>query len=212
MAPVTRVHHPRFARLYDRASREFDAAGAAEHRERLLAGLSGRVIDVGAGNGLNLRHYPPTVTEVVAVEPEPFLRAAASAEAQAVSIPIEVVDGTADALPVADASFDAGVASLVLCTVPDQAAALAELRRVIRPGGELRFYEHVVSVRTWPARLQRLADVTVRPFLTGGCRAARDTLAAIEAAGFVIERSERFSFRPNLDVVSPHVLGLARRP
>jgi ubiquinone/menaquinone biosynthesis C-methylase UbiE len=95
---------------------------------------------------------------------------------------------------VPDAAFDAGIASLVLCSVPDQSNALAELRRVIRAGGELRFFEHVVSKRAGPARVQRIADRTIRPFVTGGCHVARDTLAAIEAAGFVIERSERFSF------------------
>jgi ubiquinone/menaquinone biosynthesis C-methylase UbiE len=100
----------------------------------------------------------------------------------------------------------------VLCSVPNQPTALAELRRVIRPGGELRFFEHVVSKRPGPARMQRIADRTIRPFLSGGCHAARDTLAAIEAAGYAIEHSERFSFRPNLDVTSPHILGTARRP
>jgi len=210
---VTRVHHPVFARVYERVSHVAEAKGASEYRDRLLAGLSGRVIEVGAGNGLNFSHYPSAVTEVVAVEPESVLRAHAEAAARASALRITVVDGTADALPVPDAAFDAGVASLVLCSVPDQATALAELRRVIRPGGELRFLEHVVSTRPGPARVQRIADRTIRPFLSGGCHAARDTLAAIEAAGFIIERSKRFSFRPNpIDVTSPHILGRARRP
>jgi ubiquinone/menaquinone biosynthesis C-methylase UbiE len=210
---VTRVHHPVFARAYERMSHDAEVKGGSEYRDRLLAGLRGRVIEVGAGNGLNFSHYPPTVTELIAVEPEAFLRARAEEAARSSSVRISIRDGTADALPVPDAAFDAGVASLVLCSVPDQATALAELRRVIRPGGELRFYEHVVSKRPGPARLQRIADRTIRPFLSGGCHAARDTLAAIERAGFVVERSERFSFRPNpIDVTSPHILGTASRP
>jgi ubiquinone/menaquinone biosynthesis C-methylase UbiE len=210
---VNKVHHPVFARVYERFSHVAETKGASEYRDRLLAGLHGRVIEVGAGNGLNFSHYPSTVTEVVAVEPESFLRARAEEVARSVSVPMTVLAGTADALPVPDAAFDAGIASLVLCSVPDQPSALAELRRVIRPGGELRFFEHVVSKRAGPARVQRIADRTIRPFLSGGCHAGRDTLAAIEAAGFVIEHSDRFSFRPNpIDVTSPHILGIARRP
>ena len=84
---------------------------------------------------------------------------------------------------------------------------------MLRPGGELRFFEHVVSNRGGPARMQHIADRTIRPFLAGGCHAGRDTLAAIQAAGFIIERCKRFSFRPNpIDVTSPHILGRARRP
>ena len=207
------VHHPVFARAYQRFSHVAEAKGASEYRDRLLAGLHGRVIEVGAGNGLNFSHYPRTVIEVIAVEPESFLRTRAAEAARSALVPMTILDGTADALPVADATFDAGIASLVLCSVPDQATALAELRRVIRPGGELRFFEHVVSKRAGPARVQRSADRTIRPFLSGGCHAGRDTLAAIAAAGFVIEHSERFSFRPNpIDVTSPHILGTARRP
>ena len=209
---MNKVHHPVFARAYQRISHVAEAKGASEYRDRLLARLRGRVIEVGAGNGLNFSHYPSTVTQVVAVEPESFLRARAEEAARSVSVPLIVLDGTADTLPVPDATFDAGIASLVLCSVPDQPTALAELRRVIRPGGELRFFEHVVSKRAGPARVQRIADRTIRPFLSGGCHAGRDTLAAIESASFVIEHSERFSFRPNLDVTSPHILGTARRP
>lgn len=210
---MSEVHHPVFARAYQRFSYVAEAKGASRYRDRLLAGLHGRVIEVGAGNGLNFAHYPRTVTEVVAVEPESFLRSRAEEAAGSAPVPLTILDGTADALPVPDAAFDAGIASLVLCSVPDQSNALAELRRVIRAGGELRFFEHVVSKRAGPARVQRIADRTIRPFVTGGCHVARDTLAAIEAAGFVIERSERFSFRPNpIDVTSPHILGTARRP
>lgn len=192
---------------------EFEAKGAAEHRDEALVGLAGRVVDVGAGTGANFAHYPAGVTEVVALEPEPYLRDIAERAAASAPVPVTVVDGVADRLPVEDASCDAGVASLVLCTVDDPAAALAELRRVIRPGGELRFFEHVRAHTSGIARFQRAVDV-VWPRLGGGCHTSRDTLGAIAAAGFEVERVRRFSFRPSLVVapVSPHVIGAARRP
>jgi ubiquinone/menaquinone biosynthesis C-methylase UbiE len=143
--PVSKVHHPVFARFYQRFSHVAEAKGASEYRDRLLAGLHGRVIEVGAGNGLNFAHYPHTVTEVVAVEPESFLRSRAeeTARSVSVSVPITILEGTADALPVPDAAFDAGIASLVLCSVPDQLTALAELRRVIRSGGVRDFRDRI---------------------------------------------------------------------
>jgi len=207
------VHHPIFARFYERVSASADRRGADRHRAELLAGLTGRVLEVGAGNGRNFAHYPSGVTEVLAVEPERRLRESALRTAAHARVPVRVVDGVADRLPAEDASLDAGVASLVLCTVPDQDAALAELRRVIRPGGELRFYEHVVSRRPGAARLERALDATIYPHLSGGCHLARDTLAAIERAGFEIRSSRRFPFGPS--ALSPqvaHVLGTARRP
>jgi ubiquinone/menaquinone biosynthesis C-methylase UbiE len=170
------------------------------------------VVEVGAGNGLNFAHYPSTVTEVVAVEPEPYLRARGQEAAADAAVAVSVVDGVADALPLDDASVDAGIASLVLCTVPDQAGALAELHRVIRPGGELRFYEHVVSERALRSRLQRLADATFWPRVGGGCHMARDTTRAIEDAGFAIESHDRFPFSPGAPVPPiAHILGVARR-
>jgi ubiquinone/menaquinone biosynthesis C-methylase UbiE len=206
-----KVHHPLFARVYSRFAPREDERGQAENRTELLAGLSGRVVEVGAGTGLNFARYPDTVTEVVAVEPEPYLRAKAEEAAGEAKVPVRVVDGLADALPLADASVDAGVVSLVLCSVPDQAAALAELRRVIRPGGELRFYEHVVSNRGSRRRFQRAMDATVWPRIAGGCHMTRDTRAAIDAAGFIVQRSRRFQFPPGNFGLS-HILGSARRP
>ena len=125
---------------------------------------------------------------------------------------VTVVDGVSGALPLEDASCDAGVACLVLCTVPDQERALAELARVIRPGGELRFYEHVVSKRPFEARMQRLADATFWPRIAGGCHLSRDTAPVIERAGFHIESCDRFPFSPaKLIPPDPHILGIARR-
>jgi len=207
------VHHPIFARMYARMGASFEAKGGAELRDEMLAGAAGRVIEVGAGTGLNFSHYPATVTEVVAVEPESYLRARAEQAAAEAPVPVRVVDGTADALTAEDASFDVGVASLVLCSVPDQEAALAELCRVIRPGGELRFYEHIRSDRPGFARFQRTVDL-VWPRIGGGCHTSRPTDQVIETAGFVVERIRRFTFRPAIAAypASPHVIGLARRP
>jgi ubiquinone/menaquinone biosynthesis C-methylase UbiE len=208
-----KVEHPVFARFYLRMAKGRAATREDEFRRRMLGGLSGRVIEVGAGTGLNFPFYAEAVEHVLAVEPEPLLREAAMKSATDAPVSVEVVDGVSGRLPAEDESFDAGVASLVLCSVPDQARALAEFRRVIRPGGELRFYEHVVAQRPVAAALQRLADATFWPRIGGGCHVARDTLAAIEAAGFRVERSERFSFTPGAPIPPlPHILGVARRP
>jgi ubiquinone/menaquinone biosynthesis C-methylase UbiE len=196
-----------------RLSAQEDRRGGDALRRELLQGLSGRVIEVGAGNGRNFPHYPASVTEVLAVEPEPRLRATGERAAVNAPVPIKVITGVADRLPADADSLDAGVASLVLCTVPGQRVALAELRRVIRRGGELRFYEHVVSKRPSTARLQRILDATLYPRLAGGCHLARDTLAAIEEAGFQIQSSRRFPFGPSARGPQlAHVLGEARKP
>lgn len=207
------VSHPVFARVYEKVAEMSERRGGAEHRRRLLAGLSGRVIEVGAGSGANFEHYPTTVAEVVAVEPERYLRERAQRAATQAPVTVSVVDGVGDLLPGEDGSFDAGVAALVLCTVPDQQRALAELFRVIRPGGELRFYEHVIADKKWEARYQRFADATFWPHVAGGCHLARDTTSGIERAGFQIETCERFPFSPASFIPpDPHILGVARRP
>jgi ubiquinone/menaquinone biosynthesis C-methylase UbiE len=212
--PDTKVNHPIFARFYAWASPRMEEAGFGERRDQLLAGLTGQVVEVGAGNGMNFTHYPPGVTHVLAVEPEPRLRDLAEARVIKASVSIEVVDGTADRLPARDATFDAAVASLVLCSVPDVPAALAEIRRVLRPGGQLRFFEHVRADTPGLARVQRVLDATVWPAVGGGCHAHRDTLAAIEAAGFAIEDIDHLRI-PQTRIpapTSPHILGAATNP
>lgn len=208
------IPHPRFARMYMRCAGGAEDRGAREHRRRLLRGLGGVVVELGAGNGLNFPHYPPEVTEVIAIEPEPTLRAAAGEAARAAPVPIRVLAGVADELPLADQSADAAVTSLVLCSVPDQAQALRELYRVLRPGGELRFYEHVIAERG-PRRLMlELLDRSgIWPKLAGGCHPARDTGAAIEHAGFQMQDSERIMFASGrFEPAIPYILGLARKP
>ncbi|MER8232378.1 class I SAM-dependent methyltransferase [Streptomyces sp. NPDC101490] len=209
------VHHPLFARFYARVSVSADTRGGiAQLRAELLSGLSGRIVEIGAGNGLNFAHYPAGVTEVVAVEPEARLRRLAEEAAARAPVPVTVLPDTAEALSPPDASFDAAVASLVLCTVRDLPRALAELHRVLRPGGELRFLEHGVADTPGLARVQRALDRTVWPLLFGGCHTARAPLDAIGAAGFVPGPYRSFHIPekgPRLPS-SPCVLGVARRP
>jgi ubiquinone/menaquinone biosynthesis C-methylase UbiE len=212
MSDLAAFQHPRFARMYQRISATADRRGAAEHRARLLAGLTGRVLEVGAGNGRNFAHYPTTVTGVLAVEPDDELRAAAERAAADAPVPVTVVAGHADELPAGSASFDAAVTSLVLCSVPDQGHALAELLRVLRPGAELRFYEHVRSHH----KPFGLVEDLVTPLwarVGGGCHLNRDTAQQIRDAGFLIEAIERLAFRPT-PLVPPtaHILGRARKP
>jgi SAM-dependent methyltransferase len=209
---TVRVRHPFISRLYVGQAKKADSLGMAEHRRRLLASLSGRVIEVGAGVGTNFAYYPP-VEEVVAVEPEPYLRNLAERAAKAAQVRVTVLDAPAEALPVEDNGFAAAVASLVLCSVADPAQAMRELYRVIRPGGELRFNEHVRSSSARVARVQETADRLGWPHVSGGCHLARDTEALMVAAGFQIERLERYSFGiPPLDPKKPHVIGVARKP
>ena len=192
MASVSKVRHPLFARFYSRlVVPAISKHGGADLRRRNLEGLKGTVVEVGPGDGANFEHYPDEVERIVAVEPEPYLRERAAAHADE---RVELRDGVAAELPVGDAVADAVVFSLVLCSV-DQAAALREARRVLRPGGELRFLEHVGADHPGPVRaLQKTLDATVWPRLFGGCHCGRDTAAAITDAGFTITEIERFRF------------------
>ncbi|WP_407563255.1 class I SAM-dependent methyltransferase [Streptomyces sp. 184] len=208
------VYHPRFARFYARLSVAADErGGVAELRGELLTGLSGRIVEIGAGNGLNFAHYPPAVSEVVAIEPERHLRQLAVEAALRADVPVDVVPGLAEALPVKSESFDAAVASLVLCSVADVPRALDELRRVLRPGGELRFYEHGRAEGRVMRAVQRAADRTVWPLLLGGCHSGRDVLGELTAAGFTLGAYRRLRM-PEKGPPTPasyHVLGTALR-
>ncbi|EPH41725.1 class I SAM-dependent methyltransferase [Streptomyces aurantiacus] len=211
--PRDPIHHPLFARFYARQSVAAERVIAA-HRKELLHGVAGRVIEVGAGNGLNFAHYPGTVAEVVAIEPERVLRRLAVAAAMRADVPVDVVPGAAEALPVKSEAFDVAVASLVLCSVRDVPRALAELRRVLRPGGELRFFEHGRAPGGAMATVQRALDRTVWPPLFGGCHVGRDTVGALRAAGFELGPYRQLlvpARGPRLPT-SYCVLGSARRP
>jgi ubiquinone/menaquinone biosynthesis C-methylase UbiE len=125
---------------------------------------------------------------------------------------IEIMPGTAEDLPGEDGYFDAVVTSLAPCSVPDQRAALTEIGRVLRPGGELRYFEHVISDRPALARLERLPDATLYPPLAGGCHCGRDTAAAIRQARFQIERETRIAVRDaRVGPSVQHIPGIARR-
>ncbi|CAN5843073.1 class I SAM-dependent methyltransferase [soil metagenome] len=212
MGSTHKVSHPIFSRIYSRCSRGMDQHGLAGHRARLLDGLHGSVVEVGAGNGLNFAHYPDEVTRILAVEPDPYLREQAVTAARAAGPRFEVTDGTAEHLPAEDGSFDAVVMSLVLCSV-DPPAALKEARRVLKSGGALHFLEHVRAETPGLARVQRALDATVWPVFFGGCHTNRDTLQAMADAGFTVTRLERFIF-PESGVpspASPCIRGIAGR-
>ncbi|MEU0441086.1 class I SAM-dependent methyltransferase [Streptomyces sp. NPDC006186] len=209
------VHHPLFARFYARASvRAETRLGIAGLRARLLTGLSGRVVEIGAGNGLNFAHYPPTVAEVVAIEPERNLRKLAVEAALRSDVPVDVAPGAAEALPVKSEAFDAAVLSLVLCSVRDVRRALAEVRRVLRPGGEVRFFEHGRGGGPAMRATQRALDATLWPLMAGGCHLSRDPVDALRSAGFELGPYRRLTV-PESGPVLPDsycVLGSAWRP
>jgi SAM-dependent methyltransferase len=200
-----------FARFFDRFAGKDEERGQADLRRELLAGLSGVVVEIGPGNGLNFPHYPPAVRAVVAVEPQPHLRRRAAETARGAPVDIRVVGGSADRIPLSDGLADAVVVSGVLCSVPDQRAALAELGRVLVPGGELRFYEHVRGSGPFGRYQDAVAPVWSR--LMGGCRLNRDTRTAIERSGYRIEvcRDLRFPPQARFSPVAPRVIGVARR-
>ncbi|KXP07699.1 class I SAM-dependent methyltransferase [Tsukamurella tyrosinosolvens] len=178
-----------------------------ELRRRNLAGLSGRVLEVGAGTGTNFALYPPEVTAVVALEPEDALRAEASAVADA---RVEVRPERLDEY-VADEPFDAVVFSLVLCSLPDPEGAVRQVRGVLRPDGELRFLEHVAARGGMLEGLQKAADATVWPRLFGNCHAHRDAVGLISGAGFAVTTVEDRMLAPAWVPIptSPLVLGRA---
>lgn len=187
-------------------SRRAEAKVTSAYRRELLDGLAGTVLEVGAGNGLNFAHYPQAVRSVTALEPEPYLERLARQAATAAPVPVDVQAARAERLPFADGSFDAVVMSLVLCSIADPAGALGEARRVLAPGGQLRYWEHVVAEHRAGALGQRVLDAVLWPRIAGGCHLARDTGAAIRTAGFHVVRERRDRFEG-----LPHVLGAATR-
>jgi SAM-dependent methyltransferase len=202
------VSHPVFARIYARRS-VAEAHLQEDHRRELLAGLSGRILELGCGNGLNFAHYPPGTTDVVAVEPEGYLRRQADLAATEAAPRITVLEGKAETVSqVVTGTFDAAVFSLVLCSVTDPRAVLRETKNVLKEGASVRFYEHVVSDDPGAARLQRLS-APLWSRLAGGCRPDRDTLSLIRDE-FVISDARGFDVRTGwripCGIVAPHLL------
>lgn len=203
------AHTPSFGRSYARVGPRMDARGAADHRRRLVEAAHGAVVEIGAGYGATFPFYPPAVTGVLALEPDPTLLALALAAAATAPVPITVLDGVAESLPAADGSVDVVVSSLVLCSVAEPSAALAEAVRVLKPGGQLLFYEHVRSTH----RVLGLAEDLLTPLwsrLAGGCHPNRDTPSTIVRAGLAVESLDRFGFAvlPGNPPLA-HVLGVA---
>lgn len=186
MADTDTFDNPFFARLWSKLSTREPESIKRLRREN-LAGLTGRVLEVGAGTGTNFEVYPATVTEVVAIEPEQRLAVLARQAADKASVPVTVSTDTVERYAEISAvePFDAVVCSLVLCSVQDPDSVLRQLFSVLRPGGELRYLEHVAGTGV-RARMQRLADATVWPRLLGNCHTHRHTERSIVDAGFVV--------------------------
>ena len=197
-----------FAFAYDRLMRGSEQAGLAERRRKLLAGASGRVLEIGAGTGLNLLHYGDGIEALTLAEPEEPMARRLERRLREQTREAEIVRASAEALPFEDDAFDTAVSTLVLCTVDDQDRALRELRRVLRPGGKLLFLEHVraedAGLAKWQDRLNRF-----NAFIGQGCNCNRDTVSAIKAAGFAITSLERDTFPKAPPLVRPLVAGTA---
>jgi SAM-dependent methyltransferase len=205
------IDNPFFARIWPLVATHEAEAVRALRREN-VADLSGRVLEVGAGIGTNFALYPDSVKEVVALEPELRLAARARTAAAAAPVPVSVTGETAEACG-GGKPFDAVVCSLVLCSVQDPAMVLQRLYSLLRPGGELRYLEHVASAGA-RGRLQRFADATLWPRLFGNCHTHRDTERAVLDAGFEVGTSRREWTLPAWAPlpVSELALGRARRP
>ena len=200
------------AAVYDRFMRGSEEACLAQWRAELLRDLSGAVLEVGAGTGVTLPHYPKSIARLVLSEPDAHMRRKLKQKVDASTLRnVEISDAPLDSLPFRAEEFDAVVCSLVLCSVPDQSAALAAIGRVLKPGGRLLFLEHVAADGR-PGRLKWQRRVEpVWKHLMGNCHLTRRTEAAIAAAGFEIERIQRESIRKALPIVRPSIRGIARK-
>ncbi|MGD9736225.1 MAG: class I SAM-dependent methyltransferase [Solirubrobacterales bacterium] len=200
-----------FAALYDRSLKATEEGGLGEMRRQLLAGATGRVLELGAGTGVNLDHYPPAVSELVLVEPDPHMAKRLRARLRASPRRATVLESPGERLPFADGEFDLAVATLVLCTVPDPTATLAELRRVLAPGGRLLLIEHV---RAGDRRLARWQDRLQTPwrFLADGCHCNRDTAASLAAAGFDTAELQAAQLPKAPPIVRPLIHGQVTAP
>jgi SAM-dependent methyltransferase len=202
--------HPVFARVYGALAPLSEVGAGARTRRELLQGLRGSVLELGCGSGLNFRHYPREVSRVTAVEPEPQLRRLAIRAARRSAVRVEVLDGVAERLPVGDGSQDAVVSALVLCSVDDLRGSLAEVRRVLRPGGEFRFLEHVRGSGV-SGRLEDLLD-PLWSRVAGGCHLNRESQVEVERSGLVMAEVRELTTRAlGIPLPGPRMLlGTAR--
>lgn len=170
-------------------------------REQACDGLRGQVVEIGFGSGSNIGLYPPEVTEIIAVEPSDVAWQLSASRRSGSTVPVSRVGLDGARLPLADASIDTGLVTFSLCTIPDVAGALAEVRRVLRPGGTLGFLEHGLSPDPGVARWQHRLD-GLQQRLFGGCHLARDIPRLVEAAGFTLDRLEQ-SYLPGPSLSRP---------
>ena len=198
-----------YAALYDRVNRRAEDAGLRAERQRLLAGAEGRTIEIGAGTGLNLEHYPASVSRLVLTEPDPHMARRLRRRVAASRPDAEVLEATAADLPFPDAAFDTAVVTFVLCSVPDPAVALAEIARVLRPGGRLLFAEHVRSDDPAVAAKQ---DRPPLPYRLVGCHPNRATLDTIAASPLQVEDVRHGEMPKAPKIERPMIAGSARLP
>lgn len=202
-----------FAAAYDLVMKRTEHACLAAWRAELVGEATGRVLEIGAGTGANLPYYPAAgglVERLVLTEYDPHMRTRLEVRAKTAGLRAEVREASALDLPFPDASFDVVVSTLVLCTVPDPRAALAEARRVLAPGGKLVFLEHVAAEPGTPRRRWQGRIEPMWRHLAGGCHLTRPTEALIRDAGFELVRIERASMRRAPPFVRPTIRGFAR--
>jgi ubiquinone/menaquinone biosynthesis C-methylase UbiE len=199
-----------FSAVYDRGFKATEEAGLREMRRELLAQARGRVLELGAGTGLNLELYPEAVEDLTLTEPDPHMTKQLREKLASSERKAELVETGAERLPFPDDSFDTAVVTLVLCTVPDPAASLAEIKRVLKPGGQLLYLEHVRSDSPDLAKWQDRLESPWR-FLADGCHCNRDTVSAIGAAGFDLGDVDHDSLPKAPPIVRPLATGSAHK-
>jgi ubiquinone/menaquinone biosynthesis C-methylase UbiE len=197
-----------YAAMYDRFNASAERAGLREQRRDLLAQATGATIEIGAGTGLNLAHYPPEVTRLVLAEPDPYMRERLRRRVSRLGRDAEILDAVADRLPCPDGSFDTAVVTFALCSVPDEQAALSEITRVLAPGGRLLFLEHV---RSADPRVAAKQDKMPFPYPVVGCHPNRDTLAEIKASPLTVESVREGELPKAPAIERPMIVGMARR-
>jgi len=199
-----------FAAGYDRVMAATERAGLARHREALLGGTTGRVLEIGGGTGANLPYYPEGVTNLVVAEPDGAMRRRLGRRLRGYRLPTRLVDAPAEELPCETGSFDCAVATLVLCSAADPLRALLEVHRTLKPGGRLFFIEHVRSedraIAAWQDRLRLPWALLGR-----GCQCNRSTVEHVASAGFTITALQRDGLRRAPAIVRPLVVGTAVR-
>jgi ubiquinone/menaquinone biosynthesis C-methylase UbiE len=197
-----------FSAIYDRGLKGAEEAGLRDARRETLTEARGRTLDIGAGTGANIGLFPEGVSELVLAEPDPYMLKKLRVKVGEADASADVVQAPAEKLPFEDSSFDTAVFTLVLCTVPDPAAALAEAARVLRPGGRLLFVEHVRAEEPGLARWQDRLEKPWR-FIGDGCHCNRDTVASIEASPLTLEQVEPGVLPKTPPLVRPLVRGRA---